>query len=285
MVLPRGRKKVSVRVRQALSADGLFELIRAGAERLHDHRRPGAAISLADALMSAFAMFALKDPSLLAFDRRRGDENMKKLFHIERIPSDTQKQDGSTKNDCERNATRRLLEKIRRQHFRLKLIVVEDGLSSNAPHVRDLLEYGMHFIVGVKPGDHAFLFEQVEARRREGRAPTLTWKEGHHTCEVSWAYSVPLNESNQDLKVDFLEYNEYDQDGTRVKHFTWITDLPITLRNARLFIRGGRARWRIENETINTLVLRALLSAQTNTSSPRTANCQLHARECSDNSA
>lgn len=90
MVLPRGRKKVSVRVRQALSADGLFELIRAGAERLHDHRRPGAAISLADALMSAFAMFALKDPSLLAFDRRRGDENMKKLFHIERIPSDTQ---------------------------------------------------------------------------------------------------------------------------------------------------------------------------------------------------
>lgn len=352
MVLPPARKKVSGRGRQALSADGLFGLMRAGVERVRDHRRPGAAISLADALMSALAMFALKDPSLLAFDRRRGDENMKKLFHIERVPSDTQmreildpldpeelrplygdvfrqlqrgkalkpfafyrnhyllaldgtgyfssqaircasclqkvnkttgevtyhhqmvgaaivhpdrreviplapepiqKQDGSTKNDCERNATRRLLEKIRRQHFRLKLIVTEDGLSSNAPHVRDLLEYGMHFILGVKPGDHAFLFEQVEARRREGRAPKLMWQEGHRTCEVSWVYSVPLNESNQDLKVDFLEYNEYDQDGTRVKHFTWITDLPITLQNARLFVRGGRARWRIENETFNTL--------------------------------
>ncbi|MHB8954807.1 MAG: hypothetical protein ACYC4U_17690 [Pirellulaceae bacterium] len=52
---------------------------------------------------------------------------------------------------------------------------------------------------------------------------------------------------------DFLECNEYDQVGTRVKHFTWITDLPITLQNAQLFVRGGRARWRIENETFNTL--------------------------------
>ncbi|MHB8954806.1 MAG: hypothetical protein ACYC4U_17685 [Pirellulaceae bacterium] len=41
-------------------------------------------------LMPGLAMFALKDPSLLAFDHRRGDENMKKVFHIERIPSDTQ---------------------------------------------------------------------------------------------------------------------------------------------------------------------------------------------------
>ena len=66
-------------------------------------------------------------------------------------------------------------------------------------------------------------------------------------------YGVPLNESNPDLRVDFLEYNEYDADGKRLKHFTWITDLHITLRNAWLFARGGRARWRIENETFNTL--------------------------------
>jgi hypothetical protein len=352
VVLPPPPNNRSVRGRRTLSADALFALVRSGVERIVDHRRPGSPISLADALMSAFAMFALKDPSLLAFDHRRGDENMKQVFHIERIPSDTQmreildpvdpeelrplfgdvfrqlqrgkalepfqfyrnhyllaldgtgyfssqtihcasclqkvnktteevtyhhqmvgavivhpdikeviplapepiqKQDGATKNDCERNATRRLLAKIRQQHPHLKLIVTEDGLSSNAPHVRDLLDYGMHFILGVKPGDHAFLFEQVEARRREGRAPKLSRKDGNLTCEVSWVYSVPLNESNQDLQVDFLEYNEYDQDGKCLKHFTWITDLPITLQNAWLFVRGGRARWRIENETFNTL--------------------------------
>ena len=43
----------------------------------------------------------------------------------------------------------------------------------------------MHFIPGVKPGDHAFLFEQVEAARRQGRSPKLSRKEGNVTAEVS----------------------------------------------------------------------------------------------------
>ncbi len=156
-------------------------------------------------------------------------------------PEPIQKQDGRTKNDCERNAARRWLQKIRREHPRLKLIVVEDGLASNGPHVRDLIEYGMHFILGVKPGDHAFLFAQVEAARREGRSPTLTRKEGGITREVSWVWDVTLNESNPDLRVNFLEYREYDAKEKYCKNFTWIIDLHVTHRNAWLFARGGRA--------------------------------------------
>lgn len=168
-------------------------------------------------------------------------------------PEPIQRQDGATKNDCERNAAKRLLPKIRRQHPHLKFIVVEDGLASNGPHVRDLMDNEMHFILGVKPGDPAFLFEQVEAARQRGLSPKRTRKEGDITAEVSWVHDVPLNESNQDLRVNFLEYNEYDAEGTRRKHFTWIIDLHINLRNAWLFARGGRARWKIENETFNTL--------------------------------
>jgi hypothetical protein len=44
----------------------------------------------------------------------------------------------------------------------MQLIVVEDGLASNAPHVRELQALGMSFILGVKPSDHAFLYEHVE---------------------------------------------------------------------------------------------------------------------------
>ncbi len=45
----------------------------------------------ADALMSGFAMFSLKDPSLLAFDERRGiDENLRSIYLIENAPCDTQ---------------------------------------------------------------------------------------------------------------------------------------------------------------------------------------------------
>ena len=83
-------------------------------------------------------------------------------------PEPIEKQDGSEKNDCERNAAKRLLRRIRQEHPHLKLIVVEDGLASNAPHIRELQELNMHFILGAKPGDHPFLFDEVIGRLRDG---------------------------------------------------------------------------------------------------------------------
>ena len=340
------------KVRKGLSADALYELVRNAFGQLPDQRHQKATIPLSDALCSACAMFSLKDPSLLAFDYRRNDQNMKTLFGIGQIPSDTQmreildavdpdllrpvfndvfrqlqrgkalepyvfhdgcyllaldgtgyfssnkvhcdsclekknkqtgevtyqhqllgaaivhpdhkvviplapepiqKQDGSSKNDCERNAARRLLRKIRQEHPRLKLLVIEDGLASNAPHIRDLMSQRMHFLLGVKPGDHAFLFDRVTEAFEQDRVTTMSWKEGEVTCEIAFAHKLPLNESNQDLLVNFLQYTEYAADGHRRKHFTWVTDLRITRGTARQLVRGGRARWKIENETFNTL--------------------------------
>ena len=62
---------------------------------------------------------------------------------------------------------------------------------------------------------------------------------------------VPLNESNQELLVNFLEYWEIK--GDKVRHFSWVTDLTLKKRTVGVVMRGGRARWKIENETFNTL--------------------------------
>jgi hypothetical protein len=37
------------------------------------------------------------------------------------------------------------------------------------------------------------------------------------------------------------------------QHCSWVTDLPVSKRNVYRLMRGGRARWKIENETFNTL--------------------------------
>ena len=71
------------------------------------------------------------------------------------------KQDGATKNDCERNAAKRFLEKLRRDHPHLKVIVIEDGLASNGPHIRALQDKDCHFILGAKSGDHASFFQAL----------------------------------------------------------------------------------------------------------------------------
>ncbi len=55
-------------------ADTLLSLVRKDFQKIPDRRADNTKISLDDALMSALAMFQLKDPSLLAFDSRRREE-------------------------------------------------------------------------------------------------------------------------------------------------------------------------------------------------------------------
>jgi hypothetical protein len=296
-------------------------------------------------------MFALKDPSLLAFDQRRAKpENLRRIFGIEQIPSDTQmrtildkvtpenlrpsfksvfaqlqrgkvlekmvfmdryylvsldgtgyfrsqqvhcdsclerhnqksgeityshqmlgaaivhpeqkaviplapepiiRQDGERKNDCERNAAKRFFEKLRQDHPRLPLIIIEDALSANAPHIAELKRHHLRFILGVKPGDHKYLFDYVAKARIAGQTMAFENQEEGVTHRFCFLNDVPLNESNPDVRVNFLEYWEIKKGKTL--HFTWITDFMISLDNAFDLMSGGRARWKIENETFNTL--------------------------------
>lgn len=342
------------KARKNLSADALFRTIHSGFDQIADVRSGKPTISLADALMSALAMFSLKDPSLLAFDQRRRDpnDNFRTIYHIKHVPCDSQmraildpinpdhlrplfatafrllqrakvledyvflngcyllsldgtgyfssptihcdsclvkhhrngnvsyshqllgatlvhpdfkeviplapepiiQQDGSAKNDCERNATRRWLTRFRREHPHLKVIVVEDALSSNAPHLRDLRDANAHFIIGVKEGDHAWLFRHLRDNDEAGQTQTLTQTDSTTGIlqHFRWHPNQPLNESNPEELVHVLEYWEVHPDGT-VSYFSWITDLTLTPDTVDSVMRGGRARWKIENETFNTL--------------------------------
>ncbi len=65
--------------------------------------------------------------------------------------------------------------------------MVEDGLASNAPHIRLLQELRMHFLLGVKPGDHTFLYEQVSAAYEDERMTTLVWQEGALAANCRWS--------------------------------------------------------------------------------------------------
>jgi hypothetical protein len=71
-------------------------------------------------------------------------------------PEIIQNGDGAVKNDCERNATKRFIENFRREHPHLKVIILGDGLTSNAPNIRLLEEHKMKYLLGAKPGDHQF---------------------------------------------------------------------------------------------------------------------------------
>jgi hypothetical protein len=336
--------------RKHLSAAGLLSRARRVFAKIPD--ACGGEIALVDHLMSGLALFGLKYPSLLQFEKDRREAttraNLKTLYGVERAPSDTRfrerldaldprqlrplykalfadlqrgnglvgfdyldghyllsldgtgyfsstkvhcpqcgekhhrngtttyyhqmlgavlvhpdhsevfplapepilKQDGARKNDCERNAAKRLLVDLRREHPHLKLIAVEDGLASNAPHIRQLQALDMRFILGAKQSDHRYLFDWVAATPETAEA-NFTDKQGFRH-RFRYLNGAPLNDANVELEVNFLEYWEHAPDGT-VTHFSWVTDLPIDDNNLMTLMRGARTRWKVENETFNTL--------------------------------
>ena len=342
--------------RRGLSADALHETLRRRFQDVPDLRRQASCqYSMSDTLMSAFAMFATKEPSMLSFEDHHRELHIEKPFKIERVPSDTQmrdildgieieqlneafadlfwelqrgrelkqwlfdnqyylvaidgsgyfcsdhvrcdhclvrringkeqyyhqvvaavlvhpitrqviplavepivRSDGDAKNDCERNATRRLLLRLRKQHPKLNMLIIEDGLASNAPHIADLQEAGMSYLLGAKPGDHQHLFEQVIEQMAQDNHLSESFevasaKQKIHT-ETNYIANVALNKSHADLRVNFLQHHEFDaKDDAVIKRFSWVTDLDLSQKSLYQYQQAGRCRWRVENETFNTL--------------------------------
>lgn len=164
-------------------------------------------------------------------------------------PEPIVKQDGVTKNDCELNAGKRLLNHIRREHPHLKITILEDSLYGNGPHIQLLNDLKMNFIINVKEGSNETIFKTVANSKIE-TYEYIDDKDHKHT--FNYINNISLNSSHKDLKVNFLEYIESSLDGI-INRFTWITDHQINKNNCVKLMKGARCRWKIENETHNTL--------------------------------
>lgn len=159
-------------------------------------------------------------------------------------------QDGAAKNDCERNACKRFLVNFRREHPHLKAILLEDGLSSNAPNIQMITEHDLRYILVAKPGDHQFLFDQLQSSD-DALYHEITTEDGSYH-QFQFLNNVSLNKSSPDLKVNVLEYRCTNSKGKEVT-FSWVTDITLSAVNVLQIARAGRARWKVENETFNTL--------------------------------
>jgi hypothetical protein len=165
-------------------------------------------------------------------------------------PEIIQNGDGAAKNDCERNAAKRFIESFKREHPHLKVIILSDGLSSNAPYIRLLNENKMKYLLGAKPGDHQSLFEALETAEETQYHEVLDGEGFLH--QFHFLNDTALNKSNTDVRVNVLEYRQTDPKGKETT-FSWVTNIHINLNNVFALMKGGRTRWKIENETFNTL--------------------------------
>lgn len=170
------------------------------------------------------------------------------------IPEVISKQDGSEKNDCEMMASRRFITQLRKEHPHLKIVVTQDAISPNGPYIRFLGQMDCRFILNVKEADHAHLFARFDHGVKNGKAGELILddqKVPNRFHYFHWVNGLPINASHPDVLVNMLEY--YEVTDGKPKRFCWVTDITLTEEKVFRIMRAGRARWKIENETFNTL--------------------------------
>ena len=162
------------------------------------------------------------------------------------------KQDGSNKNDCERNASKRFFPNIRQLLPDQKLLILLDGLYADGPTIRSLLSHQMDFMIVIKEG---YVLLQVENLKQTTGLQTHQWKTDKGiVCTAKWATNLILNGANQDLLVHYLEYEEKNETTGKILYSNkWITNIVPQPSKVVRQIKAGRCRWKIENETFNTL--------------------------------
>ncbi|MGB5746258.1 MAG: transposase [Desulfobacterales bacterium] len=169
-------------------------------------------------------------------------------------PEPISNQDGTKKQDCERNAAKRVVHKIKANYPKLKIIVTADGLYSNQPFIDELKAAKMSFILVAKPADHKVLFEWVNELIALGDGGRLEFgDEKGRRHRYQWVNQVPLNGSKDADLVNFFQYQLVAQTGKVTYKNSWVTDIDVDENNVVTLVKGGRARWKIENETFNTL--------------------------------
>jgi len=168
-------------------------------------------------------------------------------------PEAVTNKDGTKKQDCEINAGKRLLSKIRKAHPKLSIIISGDGLYSKQPFIQECKKRNFSYIFVAKPLDHKVLFEYVEEITAMGEAQALEFVDLKHRRHIyRWINQVPINGDPKADDVNFFSYQIVTKNKLTYQN-SWVTDIPIDSKNIKELVKSGRCRWKIENETFNTL--------------------------------
>jgi hypothetical protein len=167
-------------------------------------------------------------------------------------------QDGHEKQDCERAAIKRWVQRNAERYPKGAYTMLGDDLYACQPICELFLESGYNFLLVCKPDSHVALYEQVEVLSNLGLVEKVRlrywngrYAEIHHYRFVN---QVPLRRGENALQVNWCEISITREDSGRQRyHNTFITNHELKPENVVPIVRDGRARWKSENETNNVL--------------------------------
>jgi hypothetical protein len=170
------------------------------------------------------------------------------------IPEFIRNEDGSEKQDCERNAAKRWFDRQSVKYAGLTATILGDDLYACHSLCKKIRQAGMHFLFTCKDESHPWIAEQV-ANTLMSRHTRREWNGRNHLeYRYAWVNRIENRVDGEVLLVNYLYaevWNEEKQEATYKN--SWITDHEITQENVKLIAECARARWKIENEHNNVL--------------------------------
>ena len=146
------------------------------------------------------------------------------------------------KQDCERKACKRLMKRLKETFPNLPICISGDSLYACNPFFEDCEAYHWHYIVRFKEGSLPTVFQAYEALRKT-KGHSGKGKNG----QISYRYDFVNDIDYQGHKLNCLEYREDE----KPYPFVFLTDLPLSRKNAPETAFFGRRRWKIENQGFN----------------------------------
>lgn len=160
-----------------------------------------------------------------------------------------------SKQDCEINASKRLLKRIKEKFPKLNICILGDSLYAVESIIDICKDSGWNYLLRCKEGrqknlilDYRYVLESGEY----GEKKNLLGEEKGTAKYVNHVEEI----TGKNFTANIFEY-EYEQINKRTNKkntvkFQWITDIELTNRNIEEMVKCGRKRWKIENEGFNT---------------------------------
>jgi hypothetical protein len=157
------------------------------------------------------------------------------------------------KQDCELKAFSRLAPKLKHAFPRARLVLAGDSLFACGRVLDECLRQDWEFVLTFKEGHLPALWQEYESLLRCCPRNRLERQEpdGTQRC-YRWVQDLSYQDSDQRrFQVHALECLETTAVGTSTR-FVWLTRLPVSAKTVEAIAwKGGRSRWKIENEGFN----------------------------------
>ena len=156
------------------------------------------------------------------------------------------------KQDCELKALQRLAPRIKKNYPQLRFVLALDSLYGCGPLFALAQELQWSFVVTFKEGRTPALWKEYQALLRQCPDNFLqrTWHD--KVQEFRWVKQLDFEDSQgRNWKLNALECTEKTV-GEGQQYFAWLTWLPVGRKTVEeIAQKGGRDRWKVENEGFN----------------------------------